>query len=142
MSYPLVRFGREALGVLILFGWAFSFAPPSAPAATTAEEAESAEKLVAEALHREIYGQEEAREGDDAYAFFLVLAGELDVHVDFNRIATLKPGDFFGEVGLELDTKRSAHVAARGKVKLAKMMIWDYKQMVQELPLVHDRIAA
>jgi CRP-like cAMP-binding protein len=82
-----------------------------------------------------------AREGDDAYAFFLVLAGELDVHVDFNRIATLKPGDFFGEVGLELDTKRSAHVAARGKVKLAKMMIWDYKQMVQELPLVHDRIA-
>ncbi len=83
-----------------------------------------------------------AREGDDAYAFFVVLAGELDVHVDFDRIATLKPGDFFGEVGLELDAKRSAHVAARGKVKLAKMMIWDYKQMVQELPLVHDRIAA
>ena len=83
-----------------------------------------------------------AREGDDAYAFFLVLAGELDVHFDFDHIATLKPGDFFGEVGLELDTRRTAHVASRGRVQLAKMMVWDYKSMVEEVPVVHDRIAA
>ncbi len=62
MSYPLFRFGREALGLLILFGWAYSFVPLSAQAATKAEQAESAEQLVAEALHREIYGQEEARD--------------------------------------------------------------------------------
>ena len=83
-----------------------------------------------------------AREGDDSYAFFLVLDGELDVHVDFQTVATLRPGDFFGEIGLELDAKRMAHVAARGRVKLAKMMVWDYRQMVAEYPVVHERIAA
>ena len=83
-----------------------------------------------------------AREGDDAYAFFIVLAGEVDVHHEFRRVATLRPGDFFGEMGLETSGKRNAHVASRGRVKLAKLMAWDYKTMVEEHPVVHDRIAA
>lgn len=83
-----------------------------------------------------------AREGDDAYAFLLVLDGALDVHVDFDHVATLGAGDFFGEIGLELDTKRMAHVASRGRVKLARMMVWDYNEMIAEHPVVHDRIAA
>ena len=53
-----------------------------------------------------------AREGDAAYAFFIVLDGELDVHHDFQLIRTLRPGDFFGEIGLETSGTRSAHVAA------------------------------
>ena len=83
-----------------------------------------------------------AREGDGAYAFFLVLEGQLVVHVDFTRVATLGPGDFFGEIGLEFDSDRTAHVASRGRVKLAKMMAWDYREMIGELPVVHERIAA
>ena len=82
------------------------------------------------------------REGDDAYAFFIVLAGELDVHHEFRRCATLRPGDFFGEMGLESSGKRNAHVASRGRVELAKLMAWDYKKMVEEHPVMHDRIAA
>lgn len=83
-----------------------------------------------------------AREGDDAYAFFIVLDGQLDAHHDFTVLGTLGPGDFFGEMGLESDGKRHAHVASRGRVRLAKMMAWDYKQMVEQYPIVHDRIAA
>jgi CRP-like cAMP-binding protein len=83
-----------------------------------------------------------AREGDDAYAFFVVLDGELDVHHDFTRVATLRPGDFFGEVGLESTGKRTAHVASRGRVRLAKQMAWDYTEMIRAHPLVHERIAA
>ena len=83
-----------------------------------------------------------AREGDDAYAFFVVLDGELDVHHGFTRLATLRPGDFFGEMGVESRGKRSAHVASRGRVKLAKLMAWDYKRMVAEFPVVHERISA
>jgi CRP-like cAMP-binding protein len=83
-----------------------------------------------------------AREGDAAYAFFIVLEGELDVHHDFQRIRTLGPGDFFGEIGLETSGTRSAHVAARGRVKLAKLMAWDYRAMVERHPMIRDRIAA
>ena len=83
-----------------------------------------------------------AREGDDAYAFFIVLDGELDVHHEFRRVATLGPGDFFGEIALESSGKRSAHVASRGRVRLAKQMSWDYAAMVRAHPVVHDRIAA
>ena len=83
-----------------------------------------------------------AREGDDAYAFFVVLDGTLDVHLDFETVATLGPGDFFGELGLERNSTRMAHVATRGRVKLAKMMVWDYRQMVADYPLVHQRITA
>lgn len=83
-----------------------------------------------------------AREGDAAYAFFVVLDGELDVHHNFQRIRTLRPGDIFGEIGLETSGARSAHVAARGRVTLAKLMAWDYRAMVDQHPLIRDRIAA
>jgi CRP-like cAMP-binding protein len=83
-----------------------------------------------------------AREGDDSYAFFIVLDGQLAVHVDFNEIATLGPGEFFGEMGLEDKGKRSAHVASRGRVKLAKLMTWDYEKMIADHPVVKQRIAA
>jgi CRP/FNR family cyclic AMP-dependent transcriptional regulator len=83
-----------------------------------------------------------AREGDDAYAFFIVLDGEVDVHHGFQRITTLRPGDFFGEIALESTGKRTAHVATRGRVRLAKQMAWDYAAMVRRHPVVHDRITA
>ena len=57
-------------------------------------------------------------------------------------IRTLRPGDFFGEIGLETSGTRSAHVAARGRVKLAKLMAWDYRAMVERNPVIRDRIAA
>lgn len=83
-----------------------------------------------------------AREGDDAYAFFIVLDGELDVHRDFEVIGALHPGDFFGEMGVASKGKRSAHVASRGRVKLAKLMIWDYEKMVAAHPIIQQRIDA
>jgi CRP/FNR family transcriptional regulator, cyclic AMP receptor protein len=82
------------------------------------------------------------REGDDAYAFFVVLDGELEVHHDFRRIRTLRAGDFFGEIGIESGGKRTAHVASRGRVRLAKLMAWDYRELVAEQTVVADRIAA
>jgi hypothetical protein len=62
MSNSYLRFGREALGVLVLFGWAVMFGSPDTLAATKAEKAKAADQYVSEALQREIYGQGEARE--------------------------------------------------------------------------------
>lgn len=40
------------------------------------------------------------QEDDFSYRFFIVLEGEADALQDFEHIATLRPGDYFGEMGL------------------------------------------
>lgn len=83
-----------------------------------------------------------AREGDDSYSFFVILEGELDVHHMFDKIATLGPGDFFGEMGVQSGEKRTAHVATRSRARLAKLMTWDYAQLIGEYPILAERVAA
>ncbi len=83
-----------------------------------------------------------AREGDDSYSFFIVLEGELQVHHKFEHIATLGPGDFFGEMGVQTGHKRNAHVATRSRARLAKLMTWDYSALIEEYPIIGERVAA
>lgn len=51
-------------------------------------------------------------EDDDADRFYIVLEGELDVERRDEIIATLVPGDFFGETALLFDSRRTATVRA------------------------------
>lgn len=83
-----------------------------------------------------------SREGDHAYTFFIVLDGSVDVHRDFQRVATLGPGEFFGEMGVATDDERNAHVTTRSRTDLAKLMAWDYKEMIRKYPVIGERIDA
>jgi CRP-like cAMP-binding protein len=83
-----------------------------------------------------------ARQGDFAYRFFIVLRGEVEVNRDFETIATLGPGDFFGEVGLLTRARRNARVTARTRCVIASMMTWDFDTMTAELPEVGRRLEA
>lgn len=87
-----------------------------------------------------IAGSSLAKQDDFAYKFFIVLDGEVDVHRDFERVATLGAGEFFGEMALVRGEKRNARVTARSRCHLACMMAWDFTTMTEQLPTVAARI--
>jgi CRP-like cAMP-binding protein len=83
-----------------------------------------------------------AREGEFAYKFFVVLDGEVEVQRDFQHLARLGPGDFFGEMGVVDGGRRNARVLAHTRCRVAWMMGWDFEAMTSEHPQVAERIQA
>ncbi|MGI9622256.1 MAG: cyclic nucleotide-binding domain-containing protein [Acidimicrobiales bacterium] len=81
-----------------------------------------------------------AREGEFAYKFFVVLEGEVDVLRDFEAVARLGPGDFFGEMGLLGGERRNARVVAHTRCDVAWMMGWSFEEMLEQYPDVAQRI--
>lgn len=89
-----------------------------------------------------VAGSSLAKQDDFAYKFFVVLDGDVDVHRDFEHIASMGPGEFFGEMALVKGEKRNARVTAKTRCRLACMMGWDFKTMTEQLPAVAARIDA
>lgn len=83
-----------------------------------------------------------SREGDFAYKFFIVLDGEVEVLRDFEHIANLVAGDYFGEMGLVTGERRNARVIATTRCKVAWLMPWDFQTMTEEMPGVASHIEA
>ena len=83
-----------------------------------------------------------AREGDFAYKFFVVLDGEVEVQRDFTHVATLGPGDFFGEMGVMSGGRRNARVLAKTRCRVGWMTAWEFDAMLEEYPEVARRIQA
>lgn len=80
------------------------------------------------------------REGDYSYRFFMVLDGQVDVLRDFTTIATLGPGEYFGEMGVATDEPRNARVVATERSHVASMIGWDFRTMCEAIPLLGERI--
>lgn len=87
-------------------------------------------------------GSSLAKQDDFAYKFFIVLDGDVDVHRDFEFVARLGPGEFFGERAIVKGEKRNARVTAHNRCRLACMMSWDFNEMTGRLPTVAERVAA
>lgn len=88
-------------------------------------------------------GAQLAGEGDYGYAFFVVLEGEASVRRDGDELARLQAGDAFGELAVAGGgSKRNADVVAETRVRLAKMMIWDFDEICRTCPTVAARIEA
>ncbi len=82
------------------------------------------------------------REGEFAYKFFVVLDGDIEVQRDFQHVATLGPGEFFGEMGVIEHGRRNARVVAQTRCRLAWMPGWDFEQMTKDHPKVAARVRA
>jgi CRP-like cAMP-binding protein len=81
-------------------------------------------------------------EGDYSHTFSVILDGELEVRHEFEPVRRLGPGDFFGELGLLGDSRRSAKVIALTRCAVARIMGWDFRTMLVEFPLIAARIEA
>lgn len=81
-------------------------------------------------------------QGEIAWEFFVIVDGEADVLRNGEHLATLGPGDFFGEMALQGGDRRNASVVAKTPVRLAVMLGRDFKEMEQEMPHVAEAITA
>jgi CRP-like cAMP-binding protein len=81
-------------------------------------------------------GEHIVSEGEGGVGFFFVASGNLAVTVDGTRVATLGPGDHFGEVALLAGADRTATVSADDDVVCWGMPAWNFRPLVREQPTV------
>jgi len=66
------------------------------------------------------------KEGDEGVGFFMITDGHVDIARGGTKLATLGTGDFFGEMALIDNYRRSATVTAAGPVKTLAMLRSDF----------------
>jgi CRP/FNR family transcriptional regulator, cyclic AMP receptor protein len=79
------------------------------------------------------------REGDFSYELMAIEEGEAEVRRGGENVATLGPGDFFGEVGVLKNELRNASIIARSPMRVITLTTWELKRM-RNMPGVMDKI--
>ncbi|MDX6691502.1 MAG: family transcriptional regulator, cyclic receptor protein [Solirubrobacteraceae bacterium] len=69
------------------------------------------------------------KEGDFAYELMAIFEGEADVVRAGDRVATLGPGEYFGEVAVLEKTLRTASVVARTPMRLVALSRWHLRRI-------------
>jgi CRP/FNR family cyclic AMP-dependent transcriptional regulator len=85
-------------------------------------------------------GKQLATEGRFAYEFFVIEDGTAEVTRKGAPIATLGPGDFFGEIGLLEADRRTASVVAASPMRLIVLTGGAFKWIEREMPRVAARV--
>jgi CRP/FNR family transcriptional regulator, cyclic AMP receptor protein len=95
-------------------------------------------RMIASSMRRRTFtaGEHVVSEGEGGVGFFFVASGTLSVTVDGARVATLEPGDHFGEVALLAGAHRTATVSADSDVVCWGMPAWNFRPLVREQPTV------
>jgi thioredoxin reductase (NADPH) len=113
---------------------------PDVPSETLEREVERMQ------LRRFLSGQTIIREGDPANSFFILTKGAASVRQNGpdgeREISTLKPGDFFGEIGLLTGTPRNATVRATAPTEVLELDAAGFRDLVESSQLTKDRVQA
>ncbi|MFN2612724.1 MAG: cyclic nucleotide-binding domain-containing protein, partial [Solirubrobacterales bacterium] len=80
------------------------------------------------------------REGDVSRALLAIEEGTAEVTRAGEHIATLGPGDVFGEVGLLDDALRNATVTATSRLKLIILDQLEVQRLREKAPDIYQRI--
>jgi hypothetical protein len=80
-------------------------------------------------------GQEIVRQGDDGDRLYIVKSGDVDVSYESDgrprvHLATLSKNDYFGEIALLRNVKRTATVRAKGAVETYSLMRDDFQTLL------------
>jgi CRP/FNR family cyclic AMP-dependent transcriptional regulator len=87
-------------------------------------------------------GKELARQGEFGHEFFVIVDGSAEVLRDGAKIAELGPSDFFGEMALLDEERRSATVKAASAMRLLVMTRQSFRSLDSSMPHVHATVAA
>jgi CRP-like cAMP-binding protein len=79
-------------------------------------------------------GDTVATQGDNAYEFFVIEAGEAEVRRGDEVIASLRQGEVFGETGVLMTGTRTASVVAVTPLKLVALFSREFKQIESRMP--------
>jgi CRP/FNR family cyclic AMP-dependent transcriptional regulator len=84
-------------------------------------------------------GEVLVREGDFSYELMAIEEGTAEVRRGSETVATLGPGDFFGEMGVLKNEMRTATIVASSSMRLITLTTWEVKRM-QKMPGVMEKI--
>ena len=98
---------------------------------------------VAQQTHEISVGAEEvvAREGDLGDEFFVIESGTAEVTRGGARVAKLSAGDFFGEIALIREDRRTATVTATSPMVLIVMKGSSFRSLDCAIPEVSERLS-
>ena len=104
---------------------------------------EEAEELASQVEEREVSaGEPLTLTGASGYFFFVILEGTADVSHDGEVVATLGPGDHFGETAILEHKRRSATVTSTSHMRLAVLFGADFENLCRHHPEIADKIRA
>ena len=85
-------------------------------------------------------GERFAREGASGYFFFVIVEGTAEVTRGGAVVATLGPGDCFGETAIIESTRRNATVTAVTPMVVGAMFGADFAKLADDSPELHARL--
>ena len=77
-------------------------------------------------------GETVIREGSAGAAFYIIESGEVSVTIGGDPRATLRPGDYFGEIALIDEGARIATCTAVTDLATWGLTLWEFKPLVEE----------
>jgi CRP/FNR family cyclic AMP-dependent transcriptional regulator len=80
------------------------------------------------------------REGDRGREFFVILEGTADVTQGGEKINSLGPGDFFGEIALISDLPRTATVTATSPLRALVVTARSFQRLVEQFPEIQRKV--
>ena len=89
-------------------------------------------------------GKNIVKQGDDGDSFYIITHGSADVNIEKHdkhaHLATLKEGDYIGEVSIVSNTKRTATVTANGDVQTLRLSSEAFDKLLNRNPHLALRI--
>jgi CRP-like cAMP-binding protein len=79
-------------------------------------------------------------EGAAGYSFYVLLDGSATVSIDGHEVRTLGPGDFFGELAILGDGRRTATVTTNTASRVLVLFGTEFRRLQQEYPNLADQI--
>ena len=85
-------------------------------------------------------GKRLTKEGARGSEFFVLLEGSADVERNGQRIATMRGGDFFGEIALVTDVPRTATVTTISPVRALVITDRAFRELLRGSPAIQGKV--
>jgi CRP-like cAMP-binding protein len=80
------------------------------------------------------------KEGSSGREFFVLLEGSAEVERGGQPIATMRGGDFFGEIALVTDVPRTATVTTTTPVRALVITDRDFRNLLRDSPAIQGKV--